>query len=473
MKTVGAGVRRTHKTVKYDQFCAVDSELRQKGVLVATLAKNCDFEKGALRSGFGAKTYLIESEYQNKVNADLTEYGSQKTVFTAMITTVDGVLKRTIGSLTDRNSIYIYDIDDKMMKYVGESQEILKVLSYVYSDGRTKIIFCARDQLFLYEFPYSTMRIFTGDLAGACLFHERLFVATKHSLKYSEPMNIENFQPSLNGGGEIKFEDEREEIVWIENLGESIYVFFQYGIAKLTADGEGSEFVLSDIAYNGGRIIPRTVCVYEDKLVFASHEGIFIFDGKKSSKLKSFRYSPKEYALYASAGCVGSRYFLYYLDEKNNKRSVFVDLQDEKNGCECFTLYGLNQSGGKAVCVCDYGYSYLDKDGDLPKDEKYLFSAEKCDFGSREEKTLKYLSLRGVGNCVVKVKGRSAVKSIPFDLGVRESVGGINENGADMVGVERKIVALKGREFSFEIVLEKGCVIREMVVEYDEIGGVK
>lgn len=468
-------IKRASKVAVYDQFRAVDFDFQQKGALVASFAKNCDFENGALRSGFGVKRYFLETDLQSEIAPALEVYGPPKMVFTALVKTEDGLVKRTVGAQAEVDRIFAYNIDEQSMIHLTKPQELLKVLSYVYPNGTTKMIFCCADQLFFYDFTNKITRILSEPLTGACLFHERLFASNKDTLKYSVPMDVGDFELSLNGGGEIAFNDERGEIVWIESFGECIYVFFQYGIAKLTADGAGSEFVLSDVAYNGGRIVPRTACVYENKLVFASYEGIFALDGKKCSKLKDFGYSPiKNSTLRASAGCVGSRYFLYYVDELGNKRSVFLDLEDVKNAGECFVLHGLNQSGGKALCASDYVYSYLDKNGDLPNNEKYLFQA-KCDFGSRGEKSVKYISLQGEGTCTLRIEGKSGACLRTFQLGQpqRPGLGETNVGDEEFVGVERKLIGLKGREFSFEFTLQKGCVIRKMIVEYDEVGGVE
>ena len=474
MKTLDFFVKRTSKVAVYDKFCAVDLELPQKGVLVASSARNCDFEKGALRTGFGAKRYYVETDLEKQIAAGSTVYGQPKMVFTTLMRTSDGVVKRTLGAQAGVNRIFVYELDGQVMKHIVMPKELLKVLSYVYPDGLAKMIFCCADQLYFYDFVNKSTKVFTDTLTGACLFHERLFVTNKNTMKYSVPMDVGNFEQSLNGGGEITFNDERGNIVWIESFDECIYLFFQYGIVKITADGEGSEFAISDIPYEGGHIIPRTICRYEDKLVFASYEGLFVLDGKKCTKLKQFRFSPiKNSTLSAYAGCLGNRYFLHYVDESNNKRSVFVDLEDERNGCECFIIYGLNNSGGKTLCASDYVYSYLDKDGDLPKGESYFFKVERHDFGSNKEKSLKYLSLEGVGTCTVTVQGRSKARTLSFDLGQRGNENGVNVNGADMVGAKRKLVGLKGREFGISITLQKGCVIRKMSFEYDELGGGK
>lgn len=477
MSTIGTGIRRTRKVATYERFCAVDFDRSQKGALVASFARNCDFENGALRSGFGVKRYYLESQPENALPSALTGYGQPKIVFTALIRTADGNVKRTVGLQSEMNHVYIYDIDGDAVVYVGTFEDVMRVISYVCPDGTPKVVFCAVDQLVVYEFPNKTNKVLEGKLTGACVFHERLFVATKHSLAYSAPTEIENFEPTLNGGGEIAFDSERGDIVWVESLGESMYVFFEYGLAKLTASGAGSEFVVTNIPYNSGKILARTVSVFEDKLVFASVEGVFVFDGRKCTKIKTVGLAPiKNNTLRASAGCLEGRYVLGYADEQGNRRSLFVDLADEKNQGECFFVCGLNESGGKVMCLSDYEYSYLDRAGDLPQQEEYSFKVSACDFGSRAEKSIKYLCLQGVGSCVVKVKGRSGVRTISFDLGTRESVGidgEINVNGADVVGGKRKIVGLKGREFAFEITLQKGCVIRKMSVEYDELGGVK
>lgn len=478
MKNQGTSVaKRRGKVAVYNRFCAVDHELGKDGVLVASSARNCDFENGALRSGYGTKEYRVESDCEKQLGASASLYGHPKMVFTLQMKTSDGLIKRTVGAQAGVDRIFVYNIDQGTKTYVSIPSTLIKALSYVYPDDTVKMIFCCVDQLFFYDFTNKVTKILTETLTGACLFHERLFVSNKYSLKYSVPMDVGNFEKSLNGGGEITFHDDRGEIVWLESFGESVYIFFQYGIAKLTASGEGREFVIEDIPYNGGHILSRTVCAYENKLVFASYDGIFVFDGKKCSKLKGFRYSPlKNYNQFACAACVDGRYFLYYLDEKKDKRSTFVDLEDELNGGECFIMYGLNQSGGKALVSSDYVYSYLDRDGSLPKNEEYFFNVERCDFSSKEEKSLKYLCLEGVGACSLTIKGRTGSRTLNFDLGQRQAVGqkgGVDVNGVDIIGTERKLVGLKGREFSFEFALQNGCVIRKMTVEYDEVGGVK
>ena len=343
MATIGAGIRRTRRVAEYERFCAVDCEFPQKGVLVASFVRNCDFEKGALRSGFGAKRYYLEGQPEKQLPSALTNYGQAKMVFTALVKTADGSIKRTVGLQSEMNHVYIYDIDGDAVVYVGTFEDVVRVISYVCPDGTPKVVFCAADQLVVYEFPNKTNKVFEGKLTGACVFHERLFVATKHSLTYSAPMVIENFEPTLNGGGEIAFDSERGDIVWVESLGESIYVFFEYGLAKLTASGAGSEFVVTNIPYNSGKILARTVSVFEDKLVFASVEGVFVFDGRKCTKIKTVGLAPiKNNTLRASAGCLEGRYFFDYADEQGNRRSLFVDLADEKNQGECFFVCGLN-----------------------------------------------------------------------------------------------------------------------------------
>lgn len=462
-------INRSKKTAVFDRFYGGGASV-DGGALVASYAKNCDFENGALRCGFGVLKYRPDFDHERNIGNAAPAYGHPKVIFTALVKSAsDGIIRRTLGSQTSVNRIFLYSPDDDIIKYISMPKHLRRAMSYVFPDGTVRIIFCCANQLFFYDFVNKSTKILTEELTGACLFHERLFVTTVDTVKYTAPMELAEFSPDFNGGGEIKFQDERGEIVWIEPFGERVYLFFQYGIAELSADGEGSEFRVTGIPYKGGWIIPQTVCAYEGKLVFAAYDGIYVFDGKKASRIKDFKYTPvKNSTQLACAACVENRYFLRYLDEAGTARTLFVDLEDSRNTCECMLLHGLSQSGGKALCAVDMVYSYLDRSGDLGKNEGYTFLAKGLDFGSGAEKSFTYLALQGVGSCSVTVTGRSGSRTVAFDLG-----GGLADNGSDTVGMQRKRIGVRGREFSVEITLQKGCVIKKMTAEYDELGGAR
>lgn len=469
MSGSGRGGMRSAKTVVFDKFYGGGLATR-RGEMVATRAKNCDFEKGALRCGYGALAYHPDFDPTRGIANAATVYGKPKLVFTALVnSTTLGYVCRTIGGQAQVNRIFMYDPDTDLVKHVVMPSNLRTVLSYVHPSGETKAIFCCEDQLFFYDFVNKSKKIMADTLTGACLYHERLFVSNKSVVKYTTPMDISNFEADFYGGGEIDFRGDRGEIVWLECVGESVYVFMQYGISIISASGVGSEFQVLDIPYGGGHIIPRTMCTYEQRLVFATYDGIYVLDGKKCSKFKDFQYSPmKDSTLKATAGLTDNRYFLYYVDEAGKTRSLAVDLEDSRNTSEYFILHGINQSGGKAVCAIDYAYCYLDRKGNLAEGEGYVFEADARDLGSPKEKTLTYLSLYGCGSCTLTVVGRYGEKTFVFDLG-----DGVEPNGGGMVGMKRKRIGLFGRKFSFKFTLQKGCVIEKMVVEYDELGGVK
>ena len=64
------------------------------------------------------------------------------------------------------------------------------------------------------------------------------------------------------------------------------------------------------------------------------------------------------------------------------------------------------------------------------------------------------------------VCGRWGERTVLYNLGdVQDKI----VKGA--VRAQRNPIGLRGREFSFKITLQKGCVINKMTVEYDELGG--
>jgi hypothetical protein len=185
-------------------------------------------------------------------------------------------------------------------------------------------------------------------------------------------------------------------------------------------------------------------------------DGIYLFDGKKFKRFGQglpINYLPK--TDYCKAGYGFGRYFLSFEDENSNRRSVFVDFQDENNFGEIFALDGVGNWNGKVLCVKDRAFSYLDMDGDLPEGEKYLFKCDGTDFSVSGEKFVRGIELCGKGECFLRLQGRNGEKILAFNLN----------------GKQKFDVGLKGDVFSLEIQLTKGCFVQEMVVDVEQIGG--
>ncbi|MDE5549667.1 MAG: hypothetical protein K2J13_05395, partial [Clostridia bacterium] len=120
-----------------------------------------------------------------------------------------------------------------------------------------------------------------------CVHYERLFivVAGKHnSVWFSQAGNPMEWDHEIDKGGYINFDGTLGEVNTIKSFNNYLYVFCDYGIYRLTAYGDQTQFNLKKIYTSSGRIFSKSVAVCGDYIAFAGEDGIFLFDGYDVSR---------------------------------------------------------------------------------------------------------------------------------------------------------------------------------------------
>ena len=227
-------------------------------------------------------------------------------------------------------------------------------------------------------------------------------------------------------------------------------------MVKLDLDGAGRDFVVTSLPYSGGKIVKGSVCVCGEKVCFLAVDGAYVFDGNGFERLgRGWELDFNGKTGYCRAGYGFGRYYLTFTKSNGTRKTVFFDLTDKNNFGEVFAMSGLGNCNGNTVCVKDGYFSRLDEDGGLPLGEKYYFKVENTDFSVSGEKFLRAIELCGRGNCKLTVKGRNGVKSWVVALN----------------GREKRLVGVKGALFTLEIEPYKECVIDELGVDLERLGG--
>lgn len=121
-----------------------------------------------------------------------------------------------------------------------------------------------------------------------CVHYERLFATVdgeKSSVWFSDDLDPTNWDVSLEGGGYIEIMGEKGSLLKVIRFNDYVYVFRSYGISRITAYGEQTDFSVITLYTSSGKIYPETVSVCGDRIIFLAQDGIYSFDGLKTYKI--------------------------------------------------------------------------------------------------------------------------------------------------------------------------------------------
>lgn len=126
------------------------------------------------------------------------------------------------------------------------------------------------------------------EITGITMHNERMFVTVggrRNAIWFSDDLNPTNWNPELDEGGFIEMEGESGRLIKAVSFGGYVYVFREYGIARLIAYGDQSEFSISNLFVSSGKIYGNTVCVCGDRILFLASDGIYSFDGLATGRI--------------------------------------------------------------------------------------------------------------------------------------------------------------------------------------------
>lgn len=319
------------------------------------------------------------------------------------------------------NPMDLYDVPDDSYKFTSKPQ----MLSYgVGADGI--ILFCSpTDGLVSWKGGTSSpQRVENAPpITSMAMHNERLFATVegkRDRVWFSDDCNPTNWTVSLDGAGYIDFSDERGDCEKVIAFGGYVYVFREYGISRITAYGEQSEFEVEHVFSSGSRICPSSVTLCANRIVFACDDGLFSFNGSSVTRIvplltgafkfdgdtvsafyKGKVYIAAKLLTQRTVGCEKGEYvnnimivYDMYTDKYNMYRGV--DVRD------ITPVYGVNRvylvvgSEGK-VCVMSEANDF---DGVILERK---WRSPESDLGSSEKKMLKAISMFTEYDITVKV----------------------------------------------------------------------
>lgn len=281
---------------------------------VASLCYNFDFNGGALKSavGINASETLPKEALRYWTFTHKTDGGEN--VFLIYLRP-DGLLMYKDSNMTEFKLL--------------SGRSFVKPVALPYRlNGEDVLIICGED-----SYPH----LFTGKAFRAvpnaprvrsmALHFERLFVtdATDTTkVRFSDDLDPTDWSETAESGGFIELLDERGALNKVISFLNYVFVLRDYGISRITAYADQSEFSVQNLFTSSGKIYASSAVLCGSSIIFLAADGLYVFDGSQLTRI----LAPITAAIEPNDNVFGEYYEgKYYL-------ACRMAFDDEKVGCE-------------------------------------------------------------------------------------------------------------------------------------------
>lgn len=194
------------------------------------------------------------------------------------------------------------------------------VINYRLNGEDSLIITSTTNDMEVFTPPSSHQKIEDAPkFLAVCIHNERLFAITEGErtrLMFSANLDPTNWNLSLDEAGFIDMLDNRGAINNVISFKDYVYAIRDYGISRVSAYADQTEFLVTQLFDSSVKIYPNSVAVCGDRMLFLAQDGVYSFDGYSAKKL-----SLPIYDIFAkdNSNSVGAFYSgKYYLALKMN-----------------------------------------------------------------------------------------------------------------------------------------------------------
>lgn len=179
------------------------------------------------------------------------------------------------------NCVYHFDIfgTGEVAKIEGVSFSSKPVgVSYNYEGVDLYFLSTEKEGLFVIDGKTAIKANNLPTVKNMCIHNERLFITTADSgtrLYFSDDFNPLNFNVSLEEGGYIDFQDGRGGLQKLVSSLGYLYIFRTYGISRLTAFSEQTDFSVTHLFVSTGKIYPDSVTECSNGIIFLASDGLY------------------------------------------------------------------------------------------------------------------------------------------------------------------------------------------------------
>ena len=267
----------------------------------AKISYNYKFNRGALETGIGfddlylPKSHDINPEMRKMV-LDEGEYEEINKIWLFPFYNTFGNYRDHMLVLSKDNMVVysrLIAIDPGFANvgYMGNLffTSIPNAIYYNIDGEDIMLITSVTDGMYVFH-PTQYREIITDapKIISICRHYERVFAieeGKRNKLIFSANLDPTNWNVGLDDAGYIEIIDDRGGLEKVVSFNDYVYIFKEYGITRLSAYGDQTEFSLSNVFASSGKIYSDSVCVCGDRIMFLARDGIYSFNGYTATKL--------------------------------------------------------------------------------------------------------------------------------------------------------------------------------------------
>ncbi len=253
----------------------------------ASVSYNFDCSDGTLKDGMGLKIMTFPQSQACRLPQG---EAVKKLCYFKRFLQKENKYKDEILIFCRSGACYRFRLDDlEPQKTDFSFEETPKCIKYKYGDEDV-LLLSVKGELYCYDGESLKKIEGAPEIKDMCIHNERLFVTTAGegtTLYYSEDFNPFNFSHSLSGGGYVDFQDERGALQRVVSSTGYLYLFRSFGISRLTAFYDQSNFSVDHLFTSTGKIYPESITPCADGIVFLAKEGFYKLTQSGVSKILS------------------------------------------------------------------------------------------------------------------------------------------------------------------------------------------
>lgn len=265
----------------------------------AKIYYNFDVKNGALKTGIGFEDLTLPK--YDSPNSD------QRTILLPQGVGFNGVWHFKYYSQTDnkKDHFLVYYGDDNKLYWC----KLISLFPQSFYVDQEMSGYPTRPNALQYRLNGVDVMLFTGPtsdmcvwepeseativqnapkIVSMCLHYDRLFAIVEGErirLRFSDDLDPTNWETSTTEGGYIDLIDERGPMSRVVSFNDYVYVFRDFGISRIYAYGDQSDFSVSGVHTSSGKIYGGSVAVCGSQIIYLSKNGLYTFDGVSCQKL--------------------------------------------------------------------------------------------------------------------------------------------------------------------------------------------
>lgn len=429
---------------------------------------NLNYTDGTLKTGLGIKSLELPASladpdatytYDFSNLADITDL-----MFDRWYSSELGGYYYQIQIVDSNNKIWaipLYDEDGNFIYLVSTRLSHAPSYSCVYRTGNVdSTLYFSQDGMLTLSLSSETLSSNVPEMISSVVHYGKFFGITKgdHKLVYTSNLNLSEW--SNNNTSVIEFLDNRGAFKKLVSFNDYVYLFRENGITKISLySTTGSDFSFTHLYLASSKIYENSICVCGGKILFASRDGMYSFNGNSVKKIlqKEDVYFTNLDNTNCSAAFLDGKYYLATKCNFDDGKTVGcesgnyvnnvlfeIDVETEKvnvlRGVDIRKLMAINCPHFSKMCACFYNANkkvigeVLCDGKDFNNVTQKCWESFKTDFGFQgKRKRIKRLLIQSIYDCKVKIESDEESKEYVIIGNEKEQKLPINVTGSSFL----------------------------------------